>query len=319
MATWYLLTNFRTEAGLRIAGELIDDAQENIAQLQMAGAMLASSSNVFVAVAATYAVQLRLQGVDPTAIEVLMQAAYQMQQQGEVLSPSVDAAAVAAIASAVRQDGSICIKLDDYTPWVFEGGSAVGADAWHIVPTVGTGRWVRRWPSLADLANVAIGAGLIGSNAAGHAATTVVGQLAEDRALINAGMQTQKRTLHVVEGDFAAVAAHFATLNLDVVLPANSRIMGVEIRVATPFTGGGAASCVADIGTAGDPNAIVAAADVFAAAVDGEAATIPHGIAPNKMFAAAGMQLTATFTASVNLQDLTAGACDIDVLFIQLA
>ena len=102
-------------------------------------------------------------------------------------------------------------------------------------------------------------------------------------------------------------------------LPANARIVGASVKLATPFTGGGAADVKLDIGTAGDPDAIVNAADLFAAAVDGEASAMPSGIAPNKHFVAAGAQLTATVDADVNVADLTAGAATIDVLYTILA
>ena len=381
MATWYLLTNFKTPAGLRIAGELIDDAQENITQLQMSGAFLVPSSLPYIAAVAPYAVQLREQGADPLEIQSLMLAAYQAMQEGETLEPVLNATELAAIPVASRSSGSLCVKLDDrtlwqfdtsadaastwcivpavgsgrwkrwdqlvgavhapvadaaavqgiaatdrkdgmvvaklddYTWWKFEAASAAGASAWVIVPLAGTGRWSRREPSLADLGAVS-GASLIGSNAAGYATPNVLTQLAEVMALVVAGMQVQKKSLPVVFGDLS-VAGHSKQLNLGTALPANARIVGYESKLTTPFTGGGMSSLVVKVGSAADDDAIIVATDWFAPAVDGQAATTAVGIAPNKHFVA-GTQLLLTATGDQNLNGLTAGAGQLDVLYVVL-
>lgn len=144
--------------------------------------------------------------------------------------------------------------------------------------------------------------------------------IAEAVALAEAGVALQKRTLTVGHADLTdAVNGEAQSINIGAALPANARILGVDLRLATPFTGGGAATVVLDIGTAGDKDAIVAAADVKSAAVDGEASTRPAGIAPNKLLSAA--QLLATFTpdGAHTLDGLTAGSVVIDVLFAALA
>lgn len=62
-----------------------------------------------------------------------------------------DATALAAIVAADRANGMIVVKLDDYTVWVFESASAASASDWVVVPGAGSGRWVRRMQSRADV------------------------------------------------------------------------------------------------------------------------------------------------------------------------
>lgn len=71
-------------------------------------------------------------------------------------------------------------------------------------------------------------------------------------------------------------------------VPAGAQLLGVpDVALGTPFSGGGNNALALDIGTAGDDDAIVNAADLYAAAVDGKASSVPAGIAPTKRFAAA--------------------------------
>jgi hypothetical protein len=130
-----------------------------------------------------------------------------------------------------------------------------------------------------------------------------------------AGM-VQKRVLAIGHADLTD-ADGSQTLNIGTALPTNAMILGVSIALATSFTGGGAGIVTVNIGSAGDPDAIVANADLFAAAVDGVASTFSDGIAPRKIFALA-TQLTATVDADVDVADLTAGAATITVAFIVL-
>lgn len=138
--------------------------------------------------------------------------------------------------------------------------------------------------------------------------------------LIALGKQLSKRTVTLGHADLTnAVNGSAETELIGAVLPANSRILGVDLRAYTPFTGGGATAVTVDIGTSGDIDAIVDGADVFAAAVDGGPATIPPGIRPNKMFATAGAQLIATFVpdGAHALLGLTAGSITIDVFYME--
>lgn len=148
---------------------------------------------------------------------------------------------------------------------------------------------------------------------------TVIAEAVAAGAQAIAGLP-QKRRVTIGHADLTA-AANGATQAVDIgaALPAGSRILGTEIKVTTPFSGGGLASCAIDIGTAGDPDAFVDGADVFSAAVDGESATRPLGICPNKSFPA-GVQLQALVIpdAGHNLVDITAGAVSVEVMFVVL-
>lgn len=134
----------------------------------------------------------------------------------------------------------------------------------------------------------------------------------------------QKKTVTVAFDNAALAAAATnglaATVNISTALAANARILGVDMRSLTPFTGGSASAVSVDVGMSGDVNALIAAADVFAAAVDGGPATMPLGVRPFKTFASGG-QLIATFTpdAGHKLSLLTAGSVVIDVLYTILA
>ncbi len=66
-------------------------------------------------------------------------------------APVADAAALQAIAAANRFNGQIRVKLDDDTIWTFDSGSSASTSDWVIVPSAGTGRWLRNHVSLTDL------------------------------------------------------------------------------------------------------------------------------------------------------------------------
>lgn len=183
-------------------------------------------------------------------------------------------------------------------------------------------------PTSAELASTDTdesGASLIGIEDAAtlYDAEDVEGALAEVKAL--ADIRVQKRTVTIAH-DTAAVQAEAdngdpVAINIGAALPANSRIVGVDMRSLTEFSGGSASAVTLDIGTADDPDALVDGADLFAAAVDGGPATMPPGVRPNKTFASAGAQLIATIAPDVghSLQGLDAGSVVVDVLFIELA
>ncbi len=210
---------------------------------------------------------------------------------------------------AANDVGAACWFLDNNTVTMDPTGSSIAGIVWGLdgayVLFEPTSRFI---PGAADAASVTVAD-------AGNLFTSgnAEGALAEARS---AGVF--KRSLALGHADLVD-ADGSQTFNLGAVLPANARIVGASVKLATPFTGGGAADVKLDIGTAGDPDAIVNAADLFAAAVDGEASAMPSGIAPNKHFVAAGAQLTATVDADVNVADLTAGAATIDVLYTILA
>lgn len=66
-------------------------------------------------------------------------------------APVADAVAVQAIAASVRADGTLVVKLDDYTTWQFDAQSVAAGSATVLVPAAGTGRWLRMEPLLAEV------------------------------------------------------------------------------------------------------------------------------------------------------------------------
>jgi hypothetical protein len=203
--------------------------------------------------------------------------------------------ALAAVTSNNRTDGMLVfVKASTVGPsiWYRDDLSSAGAAAGSVVQSGDstTGRWLI---------------------------------LATQAELTGGASAPQKATATIAFGALAAGNSNGASVsvNVNAPLPANARILGVALRLVTPFTGGGATSVSLDLGTTGDPIAIVVGADVLHAAVDGMAFTMPLGKAPFKLFASAGAQLLARFTpdGSHQLVNLTAGSITIDVLYSVLA
>jgi len=175
-------------------------------------------------------------------------------------------------------------------------------------------------PVVDDSATLLVGSGIDASAAgaltigATNATSVVMGAPVTFDTAQTGSVQTRTLTLgHAALTD----ADGSQTISIGAALPANAMILGVNVALATPFTGGGAGSVLLDIGSSGDADAIVANANLFAAAVDGCASAFSDGIAPNKIFTSS-TQLTATVDADVNVADLTAGAATITVSFFVL-
>jgi hypothetical protein len=140
----------------------------------------------------------------------------------------------------------------------------------------------------------------------------------ESAVLDLAGPRIQKRTATIGFADLTTAGAS-QVLPIGAALPANARILGVALHTFTPFTGGTVSAMTIDIGSTGDADALIDGADAFTAAVDGQTSTRPLGIAPNKLFAAS-TQINATFTATGDtVDDTTAGAVTIDILYTCIA
>lgn len=145
-----------------------------------------------------------------------------------------------------------------------------------------------------------------------------VATVAESSVLADAGMTVSKRTVTVGHADLTD-ADTSQDINIGAALPDNARIVGVDMRSLTAFSGGTVSALAVDVGSSGDIDALIDGADVFSAAVDGGPATMPKGIRPNKTFASA-TQLVARFVSTTdNLVNLTAGSVTIDVLYVVLA
>lgn len=163
------------------------------------------------------------------------------------------------------------------------------------------------------------------------AGTSVAGkviQVDSDGVWVQCGLATaavdaaaaviEKRTVTVGHADLTD-ADTSQTVNIGAALPDNARIIGVSIHTVTAFSGGSVSALLVDVGSAGDVDALIDGAALHSTVVDGQAATRPLGIAPNKLFASS-TQLVATFVSTGDdLVNLTAGACTIDVLFTVLA
>lgn len=134
-------------------------------------------------------------------------------------------------------------------------------------------------------------------------------------ARVNQAHKARPKYLELPVGH-ADLDAGATTQSLDIGdVPAGAMILGTEVLLATAFSGGSVSNLVVAIGTTGDPDAILASADLDGAAVDGQASTHTAGIAPNKRFAAA-TTLKALFTATGDyVSALTAGACTLRVYY----
>lgn len=127
----------------------------------------------------------------------------------------------------------------------------------------------------------------------------------------------QVASLAVGEADITAAAA-LETLDFASAIAEGSYVLGTQITLTTPFTGGAASDFTLDIGFSGDLDCLVDGADVFAAAVNGQASTRPLGIAPNYFVTGSEAARTpkATFRCGTDdVADVTAGACTINVLY----
>lgn len=175
----------------------------------------------------------------------------------------------------------------------------------------------RQSPTIADANVLKVGSG-IDTNAAGaltigatNATSITFGApVSFDTAQTGS---IQKRVLTFGHADLTDADGE-QSLNLGTALPAGAMVLAVNVALTTPFTGGSASSVLLDIGSSGDPDAIVANCDLFAAAVNGMASSLPAGIAPFKLFTTS-TQLLATVAADVNVAALTAGAATITLLF----
>jgi hypothetical protein len=130
--------------------------------------------------------------------------------------------------------------------------------------------------------------------------------------------RVKERKLNITTALLTASATS-QVLNVGAALPAKAHLIATQCDLDTPFSGGGAASVTLDVGSSGDPDAVVDGASLFAAAVDGQVSDLAFqlGIALFKRFAAS-TQLTCTVASDVNVDTLTAGDATLRVLFAEL-
>jgi len=175
-----------------------------------------------------------------------------------------------------------------------------------------TGLTFQRIYNSTELASEAsgLGADLVGSYDTGSifTATTVRGQLQEVKALADAAIALQKRTVTVVEGDLSGASQ---AVNVGAVLPSNAIVLAHELKVNTQFAG--QSDLTITLGGT-DADAIVASTDLDALIAGNYSGTL--GAHPKGSFSAE--QLVATFAATA-LADLSAGSITITVWFSVLA
>lgn len=150
-------------------------------------------------------------------------------------------------------------------------------------------------------------------------ATNVEAALAENRTLINAGMQCSKRTVTVGHADLTdAVNGHAQVVNIGAVLPTNAVVFACAPTGITPFSGGSVSECKLDVGGT-DADAIINALELITDAPTEAEINAAGGLLPQGAYSA--QQLTATFTPDAGhpLVDLTAGAVTITAWYFILA
>ncbi len=209
--------------------------------------------------------------------------------------------------STVTFEGLTCYVVEDQTTFQLDD-----ALEWQEVDDDASAAAAAAAAAQDDATQALADASAAQADATQALADAATAQTAADAATLG------KRTLTIGHADLTD-ADGSQTLNIGATLPANARIMAVEMRALTPFSGGTAGSVTVDVGTSGDVDALIDGADLFAAAVDGGPATMPQGVRPNKMFASAGAQLIATVAADDDVADLDAGSVIIDVLYVVLA
>jgi hypothetical protein len=124
-------------------------------------------------------------------------------------------------------------------------------------------------------------------------------------------------TLSVAETDITAAAA-LETLDFASALPEGSYILGSRIGLSAIFTGGTISDYTVDLGFPANLDAIVDDADLFAAAIGGEASTSPAGVAHHMLVTGSEAARTpsATFRCgSDDVADATAGACTLTLIY----
>jgi hypothetical protein len=114
-------------------------------------------------------------------------------------------------------------------------------------------------------------------------------------------------------------AALTQTFDVGAVLPADSRIIAAEMRIATDFSGGSVASATLSVGITGRTTDIFDAVNVFTGAtllnVPSTAPTV-GGVDPFAYYASASQLIATLTTTTADVNALTAGALTVDVLYV---
>jgi len=121
------------------------------------------------------------------------------------------------------------------------------------------------------------------------------------------------RTLSFDDADID-IAAVSAAVNLTVGgLPLNARVTSLVADTTTKWIGGGASTCVLNVGwTAADPDDLIDNQDIFAAAAVDYGVFRPANVFP----ATEGQHLVAKVTGDVNLAGFTQGVTVIEATYV---
>ena len=104
MATFILVNTIRLASGVKYAGEIVDDAQENATLITSAGGVLFPTGVASVDDAATLARSIRARGGKPEDSESIMNAAVDALQQSEDGTLAADIVTAQAAADAAQAD-----------------------------------------------------------------------------------------------------------------------------------------------------------------------------------------------------------------------
>ncbi len=128
--------------------------------------------------------------------------------------PYADEAVIEAIPSTTRTDGMEVIDLTNSVTWIFDAESSAGASAWVLVPDAGSGRWLRKDASTADLASTSsgYGASLIGvydvaTNITGTNVETALAEIALFKAQLGLTTNTNGASKVAIEDASAFTTA----------------------------------------------------------------------------------------------------------------
>jgi len=214
----------------------------------------------------------------------------------QVASPT----ALQAIVSADRADGQLILTLDTYTLWAWEPANATAADATHIAPTdvgAGAGRFVA-----------------VATTPVAAATDSTAGTLsAADKTKLDSGNVIAQASLHVTAATVAALGGS-TTGHIDfaAALPAGARFLGAVYKVNTKFQNAGDTATIdSDLGDGTTADLYLGDADLH---TTGEKFA---GDATAKQFQDAGaVTPRASFTASVNLNLITAGDAVAKIFYV---
>lgn len=200
------------------------------------------------------------------------------------MKAAADTTALQATVAADRVDGMLVVTLDTYTVWVWEAGSTATADSSHIEPT--------------DTA--------AGSGVGRFVATQTTGSVDTVQRI------TTDIPLTTIQAQTSGVA-----FNVGSALPANARLLGAEINVITPLSGGSASTAEASLQGGTDAAGSIIAASAGNVFTGAGAVVATPGTNPYQSRGGQQIKMTITGDGTHALSTLTAGHLSVD-LFVSV-